>query len=173
MLNHHRTGEGEKQLTDVNNLCDEYLNLSYHGMRANVPNFNCVIVKKLATNLPEINIIPQDISRVFLNLFNNAFYAVKDKADNQKPESDYKPTVSFTTLIHGNKVVLKVRDNGNGIPKELKEKIFEPFFTTKPAGQGTGLGLSLSYDIIKVHNGEISVESKDGEYTEFKIKLPI
>jgi signal transduction histidine kinase/ligand-binding sensor domain-containing protein len=164
MLEHSRSGTGEKQLTDINKLCDEYLNLAYHGMRANLKDFNCTIERNFEENLPKLNIVPQDISRVLLNLINNAFYAIKDKPD---------ATLTLTTMATANSVIIKIKDNGTGIPEDVRRKIFEPFFTTKPAGSGTGLGLSLSFDIIKAHGGKIEVDSKENEYTEFKISLPV
>jgi two-component system, NtrC family, sensor kinase len=164
MLEHSRSGTGEKQSTDINKLCDEYLNLAYHGMRANLKDFNCTIERHFAENLPKLNIVPQDISRVLLNLINNAFYAIKDKPG---------ATLTLTTLATANSVVIKIKDNGTGIPEDVKQKIFEPFFTTKPAGSGTGLGLSLSFDIIKAHGGKIEVDSKENRYTEFQITLPL
>lgn len=166
MLLHSRTSMGEKTLTDINVLADEYLRLSYHGLRAKDKTFNADFKADLQANLPSVNVVPQDIGRVLLNLVNNAFYAVNEqrkKAEN--PE--YKPFVSVSTSINdkGNKIIIKVADNGPGIPKQMKDKIFQPFFTTKPTGQGTGLGLSLSYDIVKAHGGELKVESplKDGK----------
>jgi ligand-binding sensor domain-containing protein/signal transduction histidine kinase len=164
MLEHSRSGTGEKQPTDINRLCDEYLNLAYHGMRANVKDFNCTMERHFAENLPKINVVPQDIARVLLNLINNAFYAVKDKPD---------ATLTLTTLATPHAIIIRIKDNGTGIPEDIKQKIFEPFFTTKPAGSGTGLGLSLSFDIIKTHGGKIEVDSKGNEYTEFIITLPI
>ncbi|MEP7170723.1 MAG: ATP-binding protein, partial [Bacteroidota bacterium] len=165
------------QLIDLNALCNEYFNLAYHGMRANNAEFNCSIEKELAADLPKINIIPQDISRVLINLFNNAFYAVKERsqkleAGGQKSDS-YKPLVHLSTSSLNNFITIKIRDNGTGVPDAIKEKIFVPFFTTKPTGQGTGLGLSLSYDIVKAHGGEITVESKEGEGAEFAVSLPL
>ena len=163
MLEHSRSGTGEKQPTDINRLCDEYLNLAYHGMRANVKDFNCSMERHFAENLPKINVVQQDISRVLLNLINNAFYAIKDKPG---------ATLTLTTLATAHSVIIKVKDNGTGIPGHLKQKIFEPFFTTKPTGTGTGLGLSLSFDIIKAHGGKIEVNSEEGKGTEFIITLP-
>jgi two-component system, NtrC family, sensor kinase len=166
MLLHSRTSMGEKTQTDINLLADEYLRLSYHGLRAKDKTFNAEFKTDLGTNLPKINIVPQDIGRVLLNLINNAFYAVNDQRKKNE-DSDYKPSVTVSTAINekGNKVILKVADNGPGIPKQMKDKIFQPFFTTKPTGQGTGLGLSLSYDIVKAHGGELKVESpaKEGK----------
>jgi signal transduction histidine kinase len=164
MLQHSRTGTGEKQPADMNKLCEEFLNLAFHGMRATVKDFNCAIEKKLDPTLPEIQVVTQDITRVLLNLLNNAFYAVRGKPDAK---------VSVETINKGKYVEIHVRDNGTGIPGSLVKRIFEPFFTTKPAGQGTGLGLSLSFDIIKAHNGNIEVKTASGEGTDFMITLPV
>jgi two-component system NtrC family sensor kinase len=181
MLEHSRVGDGEKQLTDINALADEYLRLSYHGLRANDKDFNAELVTHFDAGLAKVNIVPQDISRVLLNLFNNAFYAVNQKAKTAGP--DYKPQVSVLTSsppspgessrTGGRGVVVLVRDNGNGIPDAIKDKIMQPFFTTKPTGEGTGLGLSLSYDIVvKGHGGSITVDTQEGEFTEFTVSLP-
>jgi signal transduction histidine kinase len=145
------------------------LRLAYHGLRAKDKSFNATLQTDYDESIGNINIIPQDIGRVLLNLINNAFYAVAEK--NKQNRVDYEPTVSVCTKINGGKVEIKVRDNGSGIPKKILDKIFQPFFTTKPTGQGTGLGLSLSYDIIKAHGGEIKVETKEGEGTEFIVCL--
>ena len=160
MLQHSRTSLGEKTPTDINVLADEYLRLSYHGLRAKDKSFNADFKTDLENNLPKMNIVPQDIGRVLLNLINNAFYAVNEQRK-KTDTSEYKPsvTVSTSTSEKGNKIIIKVADNGPGIPKQVKDKIFQPFFTTKPTGQGTGLGLSLSYDIVKAHGGELKVES--------------
>jgi signal transduction histidine kinase len=172
MLQHSRTGTGEKQPTDLNALAEEYLRLSYHGLRAKDKDFNAELATNLNANLPKANIVQQDISRVLLNLFNNAFYAVNDKK--KTAGAGYKPEVSVTTLSENGRVVIKVKDNGNGIPDGIKDKIMQPFFTTKPTGEGTGLGLSLSYDIVvKGHGGSINVDTKEGEFTEFIVTLPI
>jgi len=170
MLQHSRTSTGVKEPTDINALCDEYLRLSYHGLRAKDKEFNATMKTDFDESIGKINIIPQDIGRVLLNLFNNAFYAVNEKA--KLSANSYQPTVSVTTRKSGNSVLITVIDNGNGIPKNIVDKIFQPFFTTKPTGSGTGLGLSLSYDIIKAHGGEIKVESKEGEGSEFIILFP-
>jgi|SRR5450755_196067 len=170
MLQHSRTIAGNKELTDINALADEYLRLSYHGLRARDKSFNATMQKDYDQSIGDINVIPQDIGRVLLNLYNNAFYAVSEK-EKQQPES-YEPTVSVSTRKTGNKVEIRVKDNGNGIPPKVKDKIFQPFFTTKPTGQGTGLGLSLSYDIVKAYGGEIKVDTRDGEFTEFVIQIP-
>ena len=171
MLQHSRTSSGVKEPIDINVLCDEYFRLSYHGLRAKDKSFNATIKTDFDTSLEKITIIPQDIGRVILNLLNNSFYAVAEKKK-QQPDG-YEPTVSIITKKVGNNVEISVSDNGNGIPQKIADKIFQPFFTTKPTGQGTGLGLSLSYDIIKAHGGEIKVETKEGEGITFVIQLPI
>ncbi len=171
MLQHSRKSEGVSEPTDINALCDEYLRLSYHGLRAKDKEFNATIKTDFDESIGTINIIPQDIGRVLLNLYNNAFYAVNEKKKITKEV--YQPTVFLSSKKTGDKVILTVKDNGNGIPQKVVGKIFQPFFTTKPTGQGTGLGLSLSYDIIKAHGGEIKVETKEGEFTEFIIHLPV
>jgi signal transduction histidine kinase len=174
MLQHSRSSSGLKELTDINGLVDEYLRLSYHGLRAKDKSFNAKFETHLDPTLPNIRVMHQDLGRVILNLINNAFYAVSEK---QKTEGNsYEPTVIVTTRSLGNKptdykVEISVRDNGNGIPKNIIDKIFQPFFTTKPTGQGTGLGLSLSYDIVKAHGGELKVETKEGEGSIFTIIL--
>ncbi len=170
MLQHSRASSGQKEPTDINALADEYLRLAYHGLRAKDKSFNAGFKTEFDESLPKINIILQDIGRVLLNLINNAFYAVNERS--KKGEEGYKPTVSVSTAKVGDKLEIKVADNGHGVPKNIKEKIFQPFFTTKPTGQGTGLGLSLSYDIVKAHGGELNVESKEGEGTAFFIQLP-
>jgi signal transduction histidine kinase len=170
MLQHSRISIGQKEPTDFNMLVDEYVRLSYHGLRAKDKEFNATIKTDFDATIDKINITPQDIGRVFLNLYNNAFYAVTEKKK-QNPES-YEPTVTVTTKKVGSSVEVKIKDNGNGIPEKVLAKIFQPFFTTKPSGQGTGLGLSMSYDIVKAHGGEIKVETKEGEYTRFTVILP-
>jgi signal transduction histidine kinase len=171
MLQHSRSSTGVKELTDINALADEYLRLSYHGLRAKDNSFNATMKTDFDKSIREIKIVPQDIGRVLLNLYNNAFYAV---AERQKAEGlGYEPKVSVSTKKINDKIILTVMDNGNGIPQKIIDKIFQPFFTTKPTGQGTGLGLSLSYDIIKAHGGEIKVNTKEGEGTEFVILLPL
>ena len=171
MLQHSRSSSGAKEPTDINALADEYLRLAYHGLRAKDKDFNATMKTDFDETIGNINIIPQDIGRVVLNLINNAFYVVYEKKKQQR--GGYEPTVSVSTKRIGNAVEIKVSDNGNGIPKKVLDKIFQPFFTTKPTGQGTGLGLSLSYDIIKAHGGEIKVETKEGEGSEFIIQLPV
>jgi len=170
MLQHSRSSNGIKEPTDINELADEYLRLAYHGLRAKDKSFNAGMKTDFDETIGKINIIPQDIGRVILNLITNAFYVVDEK---KKQAGDgYEPTVSISTKKTGNLVEIKVADNGNGIPQKVLEKIFQPFFTTKPTGQGTGLGLSMSYDIVtKGHGGELKVETKEGEGTQFIIIL--
>ena len=170
MLQHSRSSTGVKEPTDINALCDEYLRLSYHGLRAKDKSFNATTKTDFDESIGEVNVIPQDIGRVVLNLINNAFYAVDEKK--QQVADGYKPTVIVSSKKVGDKIEIKVRDNGNGIPQKVLHKIFQPFFTTKPTGQGTGLGLSLSYDIVKAHGGELKVETKEGEGSEFIVFLP-
>ena len=171
MLQHSRSSTGKKELTDINALADEYVRLSYHGLRAKDKSFNAKFETDFDTGIQPINVIPQEIGRVLLNLINNAFYAVSEK-EKQSGEN-YVPTVAIKTKRVDDKVEVMVKDNGHGIPQKILDKIFQPFFTTKPPGQGTGLGLSLSYDIItKAHGGEFRVETKEGEGTVFTISLP-
>jgi len=175
MLQHSRSSSGVKEPTDINALCDEYLRLSYHGLRAKDKNFNATIKTDFDNSIGKINIIPQDIGRVVLNLINNAFYVMDEKK--KTGIAGYEPTVTIATRyiqphLGGRAVEIKVSDNGGGIPQKVLDKIFQPFFTTKPTGQGTGLGLSLSYDIVKAHGGEIKVETEEGEGTTFTIILP-
>jgi signal transduction histidine kinase len=190
MLQHSRTSTGQKEPTDINALADEYLRLAYHGLRAKDKSFNANFKTDFDPNLPLINVIPQDIGRVLLNLINNAFYAVQVHVETRhalslqqtplQQQPDYNPTVIVSTKNMGNRVEIRVKDNGPGIPADIVDKIFQPFFTTKPTGQGTGLGLSLSYDIVKAHGGEIKVNTKsagsvtdnENEGTEFTIILP-
>ena len=170
MLQHSQTSTGKKEPTDINKLADEYLRLAYHGLRGKDNLFNVTMKTNFDESIGSINIISQDIGRVLLNLYNNAFYAVNEKS--KQPKQGYEPIVSVSTKKMGDKVEIVVTDNGNGIPQKVVDKIFQPFFTTKPTGQGTGLGLSLSYDIIKAHGGAIKVETKEGEGSEFVIQLP-
>ncbi len=175
MLQHSRSSSAVKEPTDINALCDEYLRLSYHGLRAKDKSFNATMKTDFDASLEKINIIPQDIGRVVLNLLTNAFYVVDEKKTLRQAQGDshYEPTVSISTKKIGDKLEIKVSDNGNGIPQKVLDKIFQPFFTTKPTGQGTGLGLSLSYDIVtKGHSGELKVETKEGDGTTFIIILP-
>jgi signal transduction histidine kinase len=171
MLQHSRTSTGQTEPTDINALCDEYLRLAYHGLRAKDKSFNSHFETDFDSKLSKVNVVPQDIGRVILNLINNAFYAVNEKA--KLPSSNYEPRVTVSTKNLGDKIEIKVQDNGTGIPDKVKEKIFQPFFTTKPTGQGTGLGLSLSYDIVKTHGGELGVTTKPGEGSAFSILLSI
>lgn len=171
MLQHSRTSSGQKEPTDINALCDEYLRLSYHGLRAKDKAFNAKFETDFDPSIPKLNVVPQDIGRVILNLITNAFYVVNEKS--KQGIAGFESTVSVSTKKDGNNVLISVKDNGNGIPDSIKEKIFQPFFTTKPTGQGTGLGLSLSYDIVKAHGGALKVETKEGEGSEFIILLPI
>ena len=186
MLQHSRTSSGQKEPTDINALADEYLRLAYHGLRAKDKSFNAKFETDFDESIGKINIVPQDIGRVILNLINNAFYAVNERQKVEGPA--FEPTVTISTAsiqppLGGRSVQIKVADNGGGIPQKVLDKIFQPFFTTKPTGQGTGLGLSLSYDIVKAHGGEIKVEilsaeaaaqaGKKGEGSEFIIQLPV
>jgi signal transduction histidine kinase len=171
MLQHSRSSAGERQLTDINALADEYLRLAYHGLRAKDKEFNADFKLEADPTVGKVEVVPQEIGRVLLNLFNNAFYAVSQKK--AQLNGQYQPQVRVTTKALAEKVEIRVKDNGTGIPESIKSKIFQPFFTTKPTGEGTGLGLSLSYDIItKGHGGQFEVQSKEGQYTEFTIKLP-
>ncbi len=170
MLLHSRGTTGEKTLTDINDLLDQDVNLAYHGMRATNTEFNITIEKDYDKTLEKINVVPQDISRVFLNIINNACYAAYDKK--KKSGNDFNPVLKVSTKNLDGKVEIRIGDNGNGIPKDILDKIFQPFFTTKPTGEGTGLGLSLSYDIVtKQHGGELKVETEGGEGTEMRIIL--
>jgi signal transduction histidine kinase len=172
MLQHSRTGEGKKEPTDVNALADEYLRLAYHGLRAKDKSFNATMETDFDGSLGKVNLVPQDIGRVLLNLLTNAFHAVNEQKQ-QAPDS-YEPTVWVQTKRLGTSLHIAVRDNGGGIPEAIRNKIFQPFFTTKPTGEGTGLGLSMSYDIInKGHGGDIKMETTEGEGTVFEIVLPI
>jgi signal transduction histidine kinase len=171
MLQHSRVSTGQKESTEINALADEYLRLSYHGMRAKDKSFNATLQTDFDATIGKINVVPQDIGRVFLNLFNNAFYAVMPP--NPLKGEHYEPTVRVSTKRIDRMIFISVKDNGNGIPKNIVDKIFQPFFTTKPTGQGTGLGLNLSYDIVKAHGGEIKVDTKEGEGSEFVIQLPV
>ena len=172
MLQHSRSSSGQKEPTDISALCDEYLRLAYHGLRAKDKSFNATLKTDYDDSIGKINVIPQDVGRVVLNLLTNAFYAVTEKKAVVTDEG-YEPLVTLTTKKSGNKVEISVADNGAGIPSTIREKIFQPFFTTKPTGQGTGLGLSMSYDIItKGHSGELKVESVENEGTTFTIILP-
>ena len=172
MLEHSRGTSGERRSVDLNGLIDEALNLAYHGGRAQDASFNITLEKDFADSIAPIELVPQDITRVCLNLFGNGFYAATKR---QKQESDptFKPTLKVSTRDLGDAVEVQVRDNGVGIAPEIKDKLFQPFFTTKPTGEGTGLGLSISYDIVtQQHSGTITVDSWVGDFTEFTVRLP-
>ncbi|MDE3740428.1 sensor histidine kinase [Maribacter polysaccharolyticus] len=171
MLQHSRSSSGTKEPTDINALADEYLRLAYHGLRAKDKSFNAELITDFDKSIGKVNMIPQDMGRVILNLITNAFYAVNEK---KQRDINFKPIVSVSTKSLGNHISISVSDNGDGIPEKVKDKIFQPFFTTKPTGQGTGLGLSMSYDIVtKGHGGELQVTTKEGEGTTFIINLRI
>jgi signal transduction histidine kinase len=170
MLQHSSSVSGKKEPTDINAMADEYLRLAYHGLRAKDKSFNATMKTDFDEKIGNINIIPQDIGRVLLNLINNAYYAVNEKSGQNI--TGYEPTVEVDTRKEENKVLISVKDNGNGIPQKVLDKIFQPFFTTKPTGQGTGLGLSLSYDIVKAHGGELKVDTREGEGSTFIIQIP-
>ena len=199
MLEHSRAGKGEKSATDINVLLDEYIRLSYHGLRAKDKSLNVNFTTVFDSDLPKLKVVSADLGRVFLNLMNNAFYAVQERVKRETADvrrvmadvkgetvnvkdtlshvspftSHFQPLVTVSTKRVGDRVEILVEDNGNGIPEAIRDKIFQPFFTTKPTGQGTGLGLSLSYDIVKAHGGELKVETKEGEGSMFIIQLPI
>ncbi|MEK7227008.1 MAG: ATP-binding protein [Bacteroidota bacterium] len=172
MLQHSRSGNGQKEPTDINALCDEYLRLAYHGLRAKDKSFNAKLDTHYDATMGKINAVPQDLGRVLLNLFTNAFYSVMQKR--KQLGEGFESVVSVNTTRSADRVEIKVRDNGTGIPQKALDKIYQPFFTTKPTGEGTGLGLSMSYDIItKGHGGELKVETREGEFAAFTIILPI
>ncbi|PLU33667.1 histidine kinase, partial [Sinorhizobium medicae] len=172
MLLHSRQGAGERRPTDINAIVEESLALAYHGARAEKQGFNITLEKSFDRTVGEVALYPQEITRVLLNLISNGFYATSKRAASQ-PLNSYEPTLAAMTRNLGERVEIIIRDNGPGIPPDVKEKMFNPFFTTKPAGEGTGLGLSLSYDIIvKQHAGSIEVDTEVGHYTEFRIQLP-
>ena len=173
MLQHSGKSTGKKEPTDINALCDEYLRLAYHGFRAKTNGFNATTHVDFDKNIGQVDVVAQDIGRVLLNLSGNAFYAVHEQSLQARPGSGYAPTVSVGTKREGDKIEIRVVDNGIGIPHNIRDKIFQPFFTTKPTGQGTGLGLSLAYDIVKAHGGEIKVSSKIGEGSTFSLLLPV
>jgi two-component system NtrC family sensor kinase len=178
MLQHSSKSTGQKEARDINALADEYIRLAYHGLRANNKLFNATIQTNFDDTIGKINIVPQDIGRVLLNLYNNAFYTVNEKMkllpeNLRSGQASYEPTITLNTKKIGNTVFISVKDNGKGISQKNFDKIFQPFFTTKPTGQGTGLGLSLAYDIVKAHGGEIKVEAKEDEGSEFIVQLPI
>lgn len=172
MLQHSRSSSGVKEPTDINALADEYLRLAYHGLRAKDKSFNAKFETTFEEGVGKVNVIPQDIGRVILNLITNAFYVVNERK--KLEQKSYEPMVTVSTKKENDKVIVTVQDNGNGIPDSVKEKDFSTFFTTKPTGQGTGLGLSMSYDIVtKGHGGELKVESEEGKGTTFTISLPL
>jgi signal transduction histidine kinase len=171
MLLHSRASSGQKELTDINALADEYLRLAYHGLRAKDKTFNAKFETDFDESIGKISLVPQDIGRVILNILNNAFYAVTEKK--KLSGNEYAPTVSISTKKTYADIQIRIADNGNGIPEKIIDKIFQPFFTTKPAGQGTGLGLSMCYEIInQEHGGSMQVESSEGEGSAFIIHLP-
>jgi len=171
MLQHSHANAGQRELRDINALADEYLRVSYHGMRAKDNSFHARLETVFDSSIGNVDIVPQEMGKVIVNLINNAFYAVNEK---QKQNiSGYEPTVILTTAKHERTIEIRVKDNGNGMPQRILEKIFQPFFTTKPTGQGTGLGLSLAYDIVKAHGGEIKAEASEGEGSEFIVQLPV
>ena len=172
MLAHSRGGTGDWQTSNINSLVEEALNLAYHGARAQDKDFNVTLERDFEAMAKPIDVVPQDVTRVFLNLFGNGFYASR-KRQRDNGDSAYRPVLKIATRDLGDAVEVRVRDNGIGITAEVREKLFQPFFTTKPTGEGTGLGLSISYDIVtQQHGGSIEVESDVGQYTEFKVRLP-
>jgi signal transduction histidine kinase len=171
MMQHSRSGTSQIEPTDINALADEYLRLAYHGLRSKDKSFNARLNTDFDDKIGKIQVVSQDISRVLLNLYNNAFYSVQKKK--KELGNIFSPAINVSTKRLGNMVKIRVRDNGTGISQDILEKIYQPFFTTKPPGQGIGLGLSLSYDIIKAHKGEMKVETKEDEFAEFSIQLPI
>ncbi len=170
MLRHSHGNPEDKRPAIINRLCDEFLMLAYHSIRASHPDFNCAIEKKYQEDMPKVNLMAQEITRVLLNLFTNAFHALKER---REKEPGFSAVITVSTLLKNDAAEIRIRDNGTGIPKSIKDKIFLPFFTTKKSGEGTGLGLSISHDIIKAHGGELLVNSKEGEFTEFCISLPL
>jgi signal transduction histidine kinase len=173
MLLHSRTGSSEHRPVDINAIVEESLNLAYHGARAEKQGFNITLEKALDPAAGEVDLFPQEMTRVFLNLISNGFYAATKRKTDVDGESGFEPTLLAATEDLGDRVEIRIRDNGPGIPPEVKAKMFNPFFTTKPAGEGTGLGLSISHDIVvKQHGGTIEVDTRAGEFTEFRITLP-
>lgn len=174
MLEHSKTGTGSKELTDLNKLVTNFTQLAYQSLQAKDKTFEAEFSLDLDPDLPKLEVIPTDIGKVILNLVNNAFYAVNERSKKDLPGFEhFQPLVTISTKNLGDRIQISVRDNGSGVPDSIKEKIFQPFFTTKPTGSGTGLGLSLSYDIVKAHGGELTVESKQGVGSEFRILFPI
>ena len=169
---HSRGSAGERRIVDLNTLIDEALNLAYHGARAQDQSFNVTLERDFDEGIAPIEVNPQDITRVFLNIFSNGFYAATRRAHTSR-DTGFVPTLKVTTIDAGEAVEIRVRDNGTGIPADIRDKLFQPFFTTKPTGEGTGLGLSITYDIVtKQHGGSITVDSKVGDYSKFTIRLP-
>ena len=172
MMLHAQGSTGKREPTDLHALLEKYVNLAYHGLRANQSGFDVQIERDYQARMHTVKLVPQEMGRVFINLLNNAFYAVRQKA--YAPDEAYVPTVSVHTRNLEDRIEIRVRDNGTGIPTKIVQQIFEPFFTTKPTGTGTGLGLSLSYDIVvQMHSGTFAVESEEGVFTEFIIMLPL
>src|SRR4029077_5155056 len=172
MLEHSRGSSGERAIVHRNSLIDEALNLAYHGARAQDQSFNIMLERDFGAGIAPIEVNPQDITRVFLNIFSNGFYAATKRA-REGGHAGFVPTLKVTTIDAGDAVEIRVRDNGTGTPADIRDKLFQPFFTTKPTGEGTGLGLSISYDIVtQQHGGTITVDSEPGEFTEFTIRLP-
>jgi signal transduction histidine kinase len=172
MLEHSRSSSGERRSVDLNGLIEEALNLAYHGARAQDQSFNVTLERDYAAAIAPIELVPQDITRVCLNLFSNGFYATT-KRQKEGRDPNFRPTLKVSTRDLGDEVEIRIRDNGTGIPPEIKDKLFQPFFTTKPTGEGTGLGLSISYDIVtQQHGGTITVDSRVAEFTEFTVRLP-
>ena len=172
MLEHSRGASGERRTVDINALVDEALNLAYHGARAQDQSFNITLERDFGDGIAPIEVNPQDMTRVFLNIFSNGFYAANKRA-RSGADSGFKPTLKVTTRDVGDAVEIRVRDNGTGIPADIRDKLFQPFFTTKPTGEGTGLGLSITYDIVtKAHGGTITVDSEVDQFTEFVVTLP-
>lgn len=170
MLQHSRASKGLLEMTDINNLCEDSIRLAFHGLKAKTMDFNVKIITDFAKDMAKINIIPQDIGRVVLNILTNAFFATNQKGKNEIP--DYTPIVKVTTIDKKDGISILIWDNGSGIPQDVKDKVFQPFFTTKATGQGTGLGLSISFDIIKSHGGQINIDTLEDTFTEFHIYLP-
>jgi len=171
MLQHSKGSSGKKQPTDINKLADEYLRLAFHGVRAKDNSFNATLQTDFDENIDSVALVPQDIGRVLLNIYNNAFYAVAEKK--KTSTGHYEPTVTLSTQKTNGNIEITIADNGNGVPKKIIDKIFQPFFTTKPTGQGTGLGLSLAYEIVKAHGGELRASTTENEGSVFTILLPI
>ncbi len=170
MLMHSKSSKGEKQLTDISSLCEQSLNLAFNSISTNFPTLNCEVAKNFPDKAPQLKVIPQELSRVIINIFNNAFYSLNQRV--KKESKTYSPVVNLGIRKDNGSIFISVRDNGTGIPDKDKDKIFQPFFTTKPTGQGTGLGLSTGYEIVKAHGGEIKFESRENEFAEFTIRLP-